>query len=173
MKKRMKRGSMTIEAALLMPLLLLVVTITLYLFFYVHNKVWLTAAAYEAALDGSLETARPEGKSRDKALKKGKELGNSGFYESKNLKLQVSEGKKVQVTYDLDMFSLYGGFNSHLQVKGSVKEKKQIHNTILDHPRKNLIIIIVESLNSWLLNRTIDGIEITPNLNRFIKEDST
>ena len=52
------------------------------------------------------------------------------------------------------------------------KEKKQIHNTILDHPRKNLIIIIVESLNSWLLNRTINGIEITPNLNRFIKEDS-
>ena len=72
MKKRMKRGSMTIEAALLMPLLLLVVTITLYLFFYVHNKVWLTAAAYEAALDGSLEMARPEGKSRDKALKKRK-----------------------------------------------------------------------------------------------------
>ena len=100
--------------------------ITLYLFFYVHNKVWLTAAAYEAALDGSMETARPEGKSRDKALKKGKELGNTGFYESKNLKLQVSEGKKVQVTYDLDMFSLYGGFNSHLQVKGSVKVIKPV-----------------------------------------------
>ena len=70
MKKRIKKGSMTIEAALLMPLLLLVVMITLYLFFYVHNKVWLTAAAYEAALDGSMETARPEGKSRDKALKR-------------------------------------------------------------------------------------------------------
>ena len=126
MKKRMKKGSMTIEAALLMPLLLLVVMITLYLFFYVHNKVWLTAAAYEAALDGSMETARPEGKSRDKALKKGKELGNTGFYESKNLKLQVSEGKKVQVTYDLDMFSIYGGFNSHLQVKGSVKVIKPV-----------------------------------------------
>ena len=53
-------------------------------------------------------------------------LGNSGFYESKNLKLQVSEGKKVQVTYDLDMFSLYGGFNSHLQVKGSVKVIKPV-----------------------------------------------
>ena len=104
MKKRMKKGSMTIEAALLMPLLLLVVMITLYLFFYVHNKVWLTAAAYEAALDGSMETARPEGKSRDKALKKG----------------------KVQVTYDLDMFSVYGGFNSHLQVKGSVKVIKPV-----------------------------------------------
>ena len=109
---------MTIEAALLMPMFLLVVMITLYLFFYVHNKVWLTAAAYEAALDGSMET--------DKALKKGKELGNTGFYESKNLKLQVSEGKKVQVTYDLDMFSLYGGFNSHLQVQESVKVIKPV-----------------------------------------------
>lgn len=73
-----------------------------------------------------METARPEGKSRDKALKKGKELGNTGFYESKNLKLQVSEGKKVQVTYDLDMFSVYGGFNSHLQVKGNVKVIKPV-----------------------------------------------
>ena len=61
-----------------------------------------------------------------KALKKGKELGNTGFYESKNLKLQVSEGKKVQVTYDLDMFSLYGGFNSHLQVQESVKVIKPV-----------------------------------------------
>lgn len=62
MKKRIKKGSMTIEAALLMPLLLLVVMITLYLFFYVHNKVWLTAAAYEAALDGSMERHGQKGK---------------------------------------------------------------------------------------------------------------
>lgn len=49
MKKRMKKGSMTIEAALLMPLLLLVVMITLYLFFYVHNKVWLTACGLRSS----------------------------------------------------------------------------------------------------------------------------
>ena len=126
MKKRITKGSMTIEAALLMPLLLLVVMITLYLFFYVHNKVWLTAAAYEAALDGCMQTAGPDGKFLDNALKNGNEVGNTGFYESKNLKLQVSEGKKVQVTYDLDMFSVYGGFNSHLQVKGSVKVIKPV-----------------------------------------------
>lgn len=126
MKQRMKKGSITIEAALLMPVLLLVLMVTLYLFFYVHNRAWLTAAAYEAALDGSIEAARPEGKSREKALKKGKELGNTRFYESKKLKLQVSEGKKVQVTYDLDMFSIYGGFNSHLQVQGSVKVIKPV-----------------------------------------------
>ena len=120
MKKLIKKGSMTIEAALLMPLLLLVVMGTLYLFFYVHNRAWLTAAAYEAALDGSMESMKPEGSIRDKALKKGKELGNTGFFGSEKLKLQASEGKSVQVIYDLDIFSVYGRFNGHLQAKGTV-----------------------------------------------------
>ena len=53
---------MTIEAALLMPLLFAGCDDNFVFVFYVHNKVWLTAAAYEAALDGSMETARPEGK---------------------------------------------------------------------------------------------------------------
>ena len=61
MKKRMKRGSMTIEAALLMPLLLLVVTITLYLFFtYIIRSG--SQSAYEAALDGSLKRHGQKGK---------------------------------------------------------------------------------------------------------------
>ena len=73
MKKRMKRGSMTIEAALLMPLLLLVVTITLYLFFYVHNKVWLTAAALRKQLLTAVwKRHGQKGKAVIKALKKGK-----------------------------------------------------------------------------------------------------
>ena len=126
MKKILKKGSMTIEAALLMPMILLVLLVTLYLFFYVHNRAWLTAAAYEAALDGAMESARPEGEIRDKALKKGKELGNIGFFGSKNLKLQASDEKQVQVTYDLDMFSVYGGFNSHLQVQGKAKVIKPV-----------------------------------------------
>lgn len=126
MRKRMKRGSMTIEMALIMPVILLVLMGTLYLFFYVHNRAWLTAAAYEAALDGAMENARPDGKSRDKALKKGTELGNIGFYGSRDLKLQVSEGKTMKVTYDLELFSAYGGFNSHLQVQGKAKVIKPV-----------------------------------------------
>ena len=98
----------------------------LYLFFYMHNKAWLTAAAYEAVLDGSMEAARPDGKIGDKALKKGKELGNTGFFSSKNLKLQASEGNKIQVIYNLDVFSVFGGINSHLQVQGNVKVIKPV-----------------------------------------------
>lgn len=48
--KKVKRGSFTIEAALLMPVIFLVLMGVLYLNFFVHNRAWLTAAAYEAAV---------------------------------------------------------------------------------------------------------------------------
>ena len=35
--------------------------------------------------------------------------------------MQAEDGKKVQVTYDLDTFSVYGGFRSHLKVQETVK----------------------------------------------------
>lgn len=126
MKKRLRKGSLTIETALLMPAILLVIMTVLYLFFYVHNRAWLTAAAYEAALSGSMEAAVPDGDCQEAALKKGKELGDTGFFGSENLKLQVEAGKKVQVTYDLDTFSVYGGFRSHLKIQESVKVIKPV-----------------------------------------------
>ena len=39
--------------------------------------------------------------------------------------------------------------------------------------RKNLILIIVESFNSWYLNRTVCGVEIMPRLNAMLKEEGT
>lgn len=48
--RKIKRGSFTVEAALLMPVIFLVLMGLLYLNFYVHNRAWLTAAAYEAAV---------------------------------------------------------------------------------------------------------------------------
>ena len=126
MKKRMRKGSMTIETALLLPLFLLVIFGVLYLFFYVHNRAWLTAAAYEAALDGSMEAYRPKGECSEKALQKGRELGNTGFFGSENLKVQTKAGKKVRVIYDLDTISVYGGFNGHLQIKGEAKVLKMV-----------------------------------------------
>ena len=52
--KKLKKGSFTLEAALLMPLLLMVIMSMLYLDFFVHNRAWLTAAAYEAAVSGRI-----------------------------------------------------------------------------------------------------------------------
>jgi phosphoglycerol transferase MdoB-like AlkP superfamily enzyme len=40
-------------------------------------------------------------------------------------------------------------------------------------PHKNLIFIIVESLNSFVVNQKIDGREVTPTLNALIREPGT
>ena len=123
MKNKIQRGSMTVEMAMLMPLILLVL---LFLFFWIHNRTWLTAASYEAALDGSMEVVVPDGKIYEKALGKGRELGNIGFFSSRNLQVQVCTGKKVKVIYDLDMYSLYSGFQNHLRTEASVKVIKPV-----------------------------------------------
>ena len=52
---KVRKGSFTIEAACVMSLVLITVMGVLYLSFFVHNRSWLTAAAYEAALAGSME----------------------------------------------------------------------------------------------------------------------
>ena len=59
--KKLKKGSFTIEAALLMPLILMVLMGLLYLDFFVHNRTWLTSAAYEAAVSGSMEGYKKDG----------------------------------------------------------------------------------------------------------------
>lgn len=39
-------------------------------------------------------------------------------------------------------------------------------------PRQNCIIILCESLESWVLEKTVDGIELTPRLNKLLSGDS-
>ncbi len=39
--------------------------------------------------------------------------------------------------------------------------------------RNNLVVVLCESLESWVLEQRIEGIEITPNLNRVLRERST
>lgn len=117
-----KRGSMTVEAACVMSLVLLVLLGVLYLCFFVHNRSWLTSAAYEAALSGSMEGIRENGKITQAALAKGKELGNTGFFGADNLGLDVhADEKKVEISYDLDTTVGYGGLKWHLKAKGSSK----------------------------------------------------
>ena len=106
------------ETAGLMPVILLVIMGSLYLFFFVHNRAWLTAAAYEAAVDGSIEGAKKDGKSLEAAREKCEALGNSGFFGAENLSAQVNGSKKIQVTYDLDTIEGFGNFDWHMRVEG-------------------------------------------------------
>ena len=48
-------GSLTVEAALLMPVIFLVVFMSLYLTVHIHNRVWIGACAAEQAVSGRVQ----------------------------------------------------------------------------------------------------------------------
>ena len=75
-----RKGSFTIETACVMPLILLVLMGLIYLSFFVHNRAWLTAAAYESAVSGSMEGIKKNGEIYDTARMRSEELGSIGFF---------------------------------------------------------------------------------------------
>lgn len=119
--KQIKKGSFTIEAACVMSIILITVMGVLYLTFFVHNRVWLTAAACEAALTGSMEGILENGQLYENAAVKAQELGNTGFFGMENLKYQVSAGNNIKVSYQADTIVGLGDFKWSLKADGSSK----------------------------------------------------
>ena len=54
-RKYKLRGSLTVEAALLMPVIFLVIFMCLYLTIHIHNRVWIGAYAAEQAVSGHMQ----------------------------------------------------------------------------------------------------------------------
>ena len=117
--RTVNKGSLTVETACVMPLILFTLLGLINLNFFVHNRAWLTAAAYESAVSGSMEGVRKNGQVYDTARMRSEELGNTGFFGAENLSTQTNVGKQVQVTYDLDTISSYGNLNWHLRTEGT------------------------------------------------------
>ena len=116
------KGSFTIEAACVMSIVFLAVMGVIYLTFFVHNRAWLTAAACEASLSGSMEALRQEGEPEMAAEIRGEALGNIGFFGAENLRCHVNAGKKkISVTYEADTIAGFGGFHWGLKTGGSSK----------------------------------------------------
>ena len=116
-REYLRKGSFTIEAACVMSLVLLVLMGVLYLTFFVHNRAWLTAAACESALTGSIEGIRKDGQAEQAAEIRCRELGNVGFFGAENLMGQVQGGKKIKVTYTADTISGFGGLKWELMAE--------------------------------------------------------
>lgn len=117
-----RKGSVTVETACVMTLIFLVLIGTLYLCFFVHNRAWLTAAAWEAALSGSIEGVKENGKILETAQSKSRELGNIGFFGAENLFVRTEETKDaVKVIYEFDTIAGYGGLNWHLKTEAESK----------------------------------------------------
>ena len=92
---KVRKGSFTIEAACVMSLVLITVMGVLYLSFFVHNRSWLTAAAYEAALAGSIEGVQKNGQIYESCfLQKAQELGKCGIHLAQRICLTRSAMEK-------------------------------------------------------------------------------
>lgn len=116
-----RKGSFTIEAACVMSVVLVTIMGVLYLSFFVHNRSWLTAAACEAALTGSMEGVQKNGQTYEAAYARGQELGNVGFFGAENLQYQVSTGKAVKASYQAETIAGFGGFHWTFKTEGSSK----------------------------------------------------
>ncbi len=121
-KNKADKGSFTIEMACLMPLFLLVIFGCIYLCFFVHNRVWLTAAAHESAIVGCQEMGKEDWMAESAAGQRGKTLLAPRLYGIQNLQMQVQrDRKKLKVQFDGDTVSAYGGLAWHLQVNAEEK----------------------------------------------------
>ena len=107
-KKNLNRnlkGSLTIEASCIMPVILLTVFSCLYLCFYVHNRTFLTAAACESAVTGSTESVKERAETYEAAREKSIMLGNTGFFGAEDLTTGTTageaHGEEIRVTYSL------------------------------------------------------------------------
>ena len=124
--RKIKKGSFTIEAALLMPLVLMILIGVLYLDFFVHDRAYLTAAAYEAAVSGSMEGYKKKGNIYEKADIQGRMLGDIGLPGGENLSMQTNAGKTVKVTYRLEVPAGFLGQKWKLEVSGKAKPLRPV-----------------------------------------------
>lgn len=124
--RKIKKGSFTIEAALLMPLVLMILIGVLYLDFFVHDRAYLTAAAYEAAVSGSMEGYKKKVNIYEKADIQGRMLGDIGLPGGENLSMQTNAGKTVKVTYRLEVPAGFLGQKWKLEVSGKAKPLRPV-----------------------------------------------
>ena len=84
------------------------------------------------------------------------------------------------------IYTIFGSlYYEHVQdkIEYTPQIKKEIEDWLSKHPRRqplpfqieardNCIIILAESFESWVLEKSVEGKEITPNLNRMLKEEN-
>lgn len=111
--------------------------------------------------------------------------GRGGFRKSCE-NMQRNSGKCLCIT---PTYTLFGHLYHEMLRRSGEREKqdewdRRIREWLATRPdykplpdsvpcRKSLVVVICESLESWVLERTVDGIEITPRLNELLRESST
>lgn len=116
-----RRGSMTVETALLMPIVIMAWMGAVSICLFVYNRAWLTAAVYESAITGSWDAMCSEGDMESRAREKLQLLLKNALYGSKDIHSKVEEnGNAIFVTVE-GRHMAYGGLEWRFCVTGSRK----------------------------------------------------
>lgn len=105
-----------------------------------------------------------------------------GFVHAIKSKKTVNDYMCITPAYTIFGGMLYDALTSGTQI--SDEDAKEITAYLNQHVaiplstdtlsvRKNLILVFCESLESWVLEKKVEGIEITPHLNRAIRQPTT
>lgn len=113
-----KKGSLTVEIALLMPIILLVWMGTVSVCLFVHNRACLTAAAYEAAVTGSWDAIRREGDAERRAEEKLQALLKNPWYGSRDIHTAVEQRGDILLVDIEGGHRSYGGLCWRFHVTG-------------------------------------------------------
>lgn len=106
--RKYSQGSFTVEAVFVVPVVLFVIFFLLSVQIYMHQKVWFTAAAYEAAMSTDQESVKAERLLAEAPVS----LGKPGCSVS-------VEKHKTEVVYTGEAFSLWvlDGWNYEITAK--------------------------------------------------------
>ena len=116
--QELQKGSFTIEASLLMFVVLFVVMGVWSLFFHVHNRALLTCAAYESAICGSMAESSQEGTGESTAWLRSHLLTASGMLGGDNLRIDSRVFTSAVVTYEMNTRTLFGLPGWRMEVTG-------------------------------------------------------
>ena len=119
-------GSFTIEASLLMLVILFVIMGTISLFFHVHNRALLTCAAYEAAICGAMAEASREGSGETAAWLRSHMLAAGGMIGGDQLRVETLVHGTAIVTYEMNTRTLFGLPSWELQATGKAHVLKPV-----------------------------------------------
>lgn len=108
--KKYNSGSLSVEAVFLSPLILTVLFLILSFCFLTHQRIWFTAAAYEAALTPSGE------------LEKSKQLLNEAPLTSDLPKPFVTQTSNyIEVTYSGTVLTFLGNYKLNYKTIGKIE----------------------------------------------------
>lgn len=96
--RQRKRGSLTVEASLVVPMCVMILALLLSLTFYVYLRCWYTQTACEAAVQGSGYGVLERRSGQEKAEKKWETRRRESGFSGQNVTGGVTgSGKEVQV----------------------------------------------------------------------------